>query len=119
MELFSPETLRNPFPLYAQLRTHSPVIHEPRSGLWMIFDYDGVKCALSDHEVFSSRHGPADWLMFLDPPRHGKLRGLIASAFTPRSIAMMETRITELSREILDDAMAKEVDEMDLATDYA
>jgi cytochrome P450 len=74
MELFSEEALRNPFPLYAQLRAQAPVFHEPRSGLWMIFDYDGVKRALSDYETFNSRHGPADWLGSLDPPRHDPLR---------------------------------------------
>jgi cytochrome P450 len=118
MELFSPDMLRNPFPLYEQMRAGSPVFQEPRSGLWMIFDYDDVKRALSDHEVFSSRHGPADWLTFLDPPRHGKLRALVASAFTPRSITAMETRIAQLSHQILEEAM-RNGDQIDLAQDFA
>src|SRR5262250_1546857 len=75
--LFTDDVRRNPFALYSQLRNNSPVLHDSQSGLWMIFDYDGVKRALSDHDAFSSRNGP-DWLIFTDPPRHTKLRGLIS-----------------------------------------
>jgi hypothetical protein len=41
MDLFSPETRRNPYPLYAQLRAAAPVLRDPRTGIWMLFDYDG------------------------------------------------------------------------------
>jgi cytochrome P450 len=56
------------------LRSGSPVLHEPSADAWMIFDYDGVKRALNDHESFSSsmlaagRRHP-EWLIFFDPPR--------------------------------------------------
>ena len=45
---------RNPFPAYEQMRSQSPVLHVPPLDLWMIFDYDGVKRALNDHEAFGS-----------------------------------------------------------------
>ena len=48
MNLFSEETRRNPYPVYDQLRRDSPVLHVPSLNLWMIFDYDGVKRALTD-----------------------------------------------------------------------
>jgi cytochrome P450 len=81
----------------------------------MIFDYDGVKQALSDSETFSSKRGP-DWLIFNDPPRHSKLRALVSQAFTPRSIASLESRIRDLSRELLNASI--ENGQMDLATDF-
>ncbi len=89
MDLFSDDMRRNPYPAYEQMRGAAPVFHEPRSGLWMAFDYDGVKQVLTDHDAFSSnvRHGPAPWLVFTDPPRHAKLRALISKAFTPRRTA--------------------------------
>lgn len=116
MNIFSDEMRRNPFPLYDHLRSTSPVFQEPGSKLWMVFDYEGVKRVLSDHDAFSSRVGP-DWLIFADPPRHTKLRALISQAFTPRSVANLEPRIRELSHQLLDQTI--EHGEMDLAEDYA
>jgi cytochrome P450 len=104
-QLFSDEMRRNPYPVYQQLRSASPVFHDPASGLWMIFDYDGVRRALTDVESFSSKYGP-DWLIFADPPRHTKLRAIISKAFTPRSIASLEPRIRDLARELLEGAIA-------------
>jgi cytochrome P450 len=82
----------------------------------MIFDYEGVKRVLNDYDAFSSRCG-YDWLLFSDPPRHTKLRGLLAQAFTPRSVANLEPRIRGLSRELLDRTVER--GEMDLAEDFA
>jgi cytochrome P450 len=117
LNLFADAVRRDPFPIYDQLRSRSPVFRDPASGHWMVFDYDGVKRVLNDHETFSSRNGPADWLLFTDPPRQTKLRGLIAQAFTPRSVAGLEPRIRELSRGLLDQVIER--GEMDLAADFS
>ena len=101
------------------MRNASPVLQAPPPfDHWMIFDYDGVKRALTDHEVFSSAvPAPRNWFIFYDPPRHTKLRGLIAQAFTPRVVANLEPRIRELSRSLFDQHVER--GEMDLAADYA
>src|SRR6266850_1239294 len=122
MNLFSDDMRRNPFPLYEQMRNHSPVFHESRSDLWMLFDYESVKRALGDQEAFSSNpmtanHSAPPWIIFMDPPRHAKLRALVSRAFTPRVVANLEPRIKALSRELLDGCI--EHGEMDLARDYA
>jgi cytochrome P450 len=121
IDLFSEEMRRDPYPVYGRLRAAAPVLHEPGSGLWMLLDYAGVWQALNDHDAFSSRAAPKggalDWLIFFDPPRHTKLRALVSRAFTPRSVAALEPRIRELSRELLDQAVER--GEMDLAADYA
>jgi cytochrome P450 len=121
MDLFSEEMRRDPFPLYAQLRSVSPVFHAAQFGMWMIFDYDGVKHAINDLETFSSAaHGsgkPFDWLIFSDPPRHTGLRAIVMRAFTPRVVANLEPRIQQLSRELLDPFIER--GEIDLALDYA
>jgi cytochrome P450 len=105
MDLFSDDIRRNPYPMYDQMRSGSPVFHLAPFDIWMIFDFEGVKQALVDHEVFSSDlsyapgHGnPGRWFIFFDPPRHTKLRALISKAFTPRVVANLEPRIRELSR---------------------
>src|ERR1700704_5932916 len=115
-DIFSDDNRRNPYPLYDQIRSASPLLHHAESGLWMIFDYAGVNQTLTDHDAFSSRRGP-DWIVFTDPPRHTKLRALIARAFTPRSVANLEPRIRELSRQLLDQHVGRGA--MDLAVDFA
>src|SRR5437764_15403978 len=40
--IFSEDYLRNPFPVYEQIRAVSPLLRHPESGLWMLFDYAGV-----------------------------------------------------------------------------
>jgi cytochrome P450 len=126
MNFFSEEVRRNPYSLYDQLRSNSPVLHDPTTNMWMVFDYESVKRAVSDQETFSSsladtanRHTP-DWLIFQDAPRHTRLRGIIMQAFTPRSVANLETRIRDLSRNLLDQMIERaHGGEIDLATDYS
>ena len=119
MDFFSDEMRRNPYPVYDQMRRASPVFHVPPPfDAWLIFDYEGVKQALNDHETFSSRvPAPPHWFLFFDPPSHTKQRALISRAFTPRVVANLEPRIRELSRQLLDQTIER--GEMDLAADYA
>jgi cytochrome P450 len=116
-DLFSEQVRRDPYPLYEQVRSATPVLQDPVSQLWMVFDYETVKRLLSDPETFSSKYGPG-WMIFLDPPRHTKLRALVAKAFTPRSVANLEPRVSELVRGLLDD-QAIDRGQMDLAADFA
>jgi cytochrome P450 len=127
MDLFSDEMRRNPYPVYDQMRSHLPVFHLAPFDLWMIFDFEGVKRALVDHDAFSSNlshvpgnGNPGEWFIFFDPPRHTKLRALIAKAFTPRVVANLEPRIRELSRQLLDQTIERgEVGEVDLAASFS
>jgi cytochrome P450 len=113
------EMRRNPYPVYDQLRSVSPLFRDPATGLRMVLDYDGVQRLLTDHEAFSARHGPVEWLVLMDPPRHTKLRALISQGFTPRSIANLEPRIRELSSQLLDSAIDRHPREMDLAKEFS
>jgi cytochrome P450 len=124
LDLFSADMRRNPYPAYDRLRAAAPVFHLAALDLWLVSDYAGVRRALTDHDAFSSDlthapgHGnPGAWFIFFDPPRHTRLRALIARAFTPRVVADLEPRVRELSAELLDRVMAR--GEMDLATDFA
>jgi cytochrome P450 len=121
LDMFSDDIRRDPYPLYAQLRG-TPLLHLPTPGLWLVSDHEGVKRALIDSDSFSSSVDLAtgktpDWLVFSDPPRHTRLRAILLRAFTPRSIAGLEPRVRELSRELLAPGLAR--GEFDLAVDYA
>src|SRR4051812_2281396 len=51
MDFFTDEMRRNPSPIYDQIRSTSPLFHiPPPFDAWAIFDYDGAKRALNDHE---------------------------------------------------------------------
>jgi cytochrome P450 len=112
MTLFDDNMRRDPYRFYEGLRATSPVFHFAPADLYMLLDYASVKRAFSDHETFSSAVGASrgngfEWLMFMDPPRHTKLRGIVNRAFTSRSIAALEPRIRELTRRLLDEMPAQ------------
>ncbi len=121
MELFSADVRRNPGPTYDDLLRTAPVLHLARPDLWVVSSYDLVKRVLTDHDAFSSAlsDGPATsmWLLFLDPPRHTKLRGLVTRAFTPRAVAALEPRIRAVSRGLVESLAGR--DAFDLVVEYA
>lgn len=113
---------RDPYPLYRVLRRVSPVLRAPGRDIWLLFDHAGVKRALDDREAFSSRaappgDSPLDWLIFLDPPRHTRLRALLTATFSPRAIAALEPSVRAASAALLDPHAARGA--MDLVADYA
>jgi cytochrome P450 len=119
VDIFSDEVRREPYAIYEQMRTQAPALYVPPPfDGWLIFDYEGVKRALNDHETFSSAvPAPPHWFIFMDPPLHSKLRALISRAFTPRMVADLEPLIRDLSRPLLDRAIERR--EMDLSEDFA
>lgn len=120
---------RNPYPLYWILRRVQPIVHIARYDLWFVTRYDDVKKVLSDYEHFSSdfrrAFRPGEEidqsskisLIASDPPVHTKLRGLMTKAFTPRAVASLESRIGELTHELLDGVA--DAGRMDLVQDLA
>ena len=116
----SPDVLRDPYPLYARLRSASPLLHHPTLDLYAVFDYAGVERVMTDHASFGSAVAggqPGTWLIFSDPPRHARLRAIISRVFTPRSVAELEPRIRSVSARLLDAQAGASV--MDLVGDYA
>ncbi len=111
----------DPYPEYERLRAADPV-HESPLGFWVLSRYDDVTALLrSDNSVDDSKIGPGVFrdvndavydgrrermrglsMLDIDPPDHTRLRKLVAKAFTPRSIAALEPRITALVDGALD-----------------
>ena len=44
----SDDLRRDPYPLYEQVRSSSPLLHEPQSDMWLVFDYESVKLRFTD-----------------------------------------------------------------------
>ncbi len=113
----------NPYPLYQQLRARGPVFwDEENGGGWVVTNYADVMAGLRDPRFTAERIDiGTDWLpedlrpvleqpiyalanqmLFLDPPDHTRMRGLVARAFTPRMIEKLRPRIQHIVDELLE-----------------
>jgi len=113
MHPFSPEVKECPYPQYERWRDQSPVLWNEAMGAWLVTGYKEAVSVLDNHQAFSSCNSvfepQADGveafpsIINIDEPRHRKLRGLAAKAFTPRSIERDWTpRIERIVQEQLD-----------------
>ena len=126
-----PAFLENPYPTYHALRRLSPV-HRCPDGSLFLTRWADLNQVYRDHEAFSSdksvefrpkygdsplyRHHTTS-LVFNDPPKHTRVRRLLAPAFTPRALKLLEARFVELVDGLLDAAEAR--GGMEVVTDYA
>ena len=105
---FDPSFLENPFPFYELGRRHRPFMFNEMAQTWLAFKYDDVQAILKDNGTWSSSNpnrpadAPEQPILFSDPPRHTRLRGLVSQAFTPRMVDQLEPRLRELAEELLD-----------------
>jgi hypothetical protein len=131
---FSPydyEIHEDPYPTYARLRDEAPLFHNPEVGFWALSRHADVVEAFRDSARFSSAHGvslePSAFgpdahktssFIAMDPPMHGRMRGLVSRAFTPRRVEKLEPDIRALARVHLDRALA-DGPELDLIAELA
>jgi cytochrome P450 len=122
----------DPYPVYDALRTHEPVKRMPDGSLFLT-RYRDVQAVYRDPKAFSSdktvEFGPkygiatplyahhTTSLVFNDPPRHTRVRKLIAGALTARAIASMEPGLIALVDGLLARAGAR--GRLDLIDDFA
>jgi cytochrome P450 len=104
----------DPYPAYRELRATTPVCWNDVTEFWALLRYDDIRFVSSSPTTFSSTKGisipdPAmpnpvlpGSLIFTDPPRHRQLRKLINSGFTRRRVAVLEPKLREIVRGILD-----------------
>ncbi len=117
-----------PYSWYREMRRSHPVYFDPKQQVWNVFLYRDVERVLSDYHLFSSKNerrlssfpliGKEERsLTSMDPPLHSKRRGLVAKAFTPKSLKTWEPRIAAVAQYWLD--QIREQDTIDLAYDLA
>ena len=104
----------DPYPAYRELRAQSPVCWNDVTNFWALLKYEDIRFVSSNPGMFSSTEGitipdpamespvQAGNLIFTDPPRHRQMRKLINSGFTRRRVAVLEPKIREIVRGILD-----------------
>jgi cytochrome P450 len=132
--LLDPEVLANPYPLYHRLRSEAPIYWDPFLHAWVVTRYTDV---ISVFQRFSSQRTPSPeqlealglstlkplaevmvrQMLFLDPPAHGRVRGLASKAFTPRRVEALRLHIQDITDSLLD--AVQEKGHMDVIADLA
>lgn len=133
-ELQSRESWLEPFDWYREMRDEDPVRYDSHRESWDVFRYEDVKRVLDDDETFSVNPRLADdfvepenpgeglifdTMLFQDPPRHDELRGVVDDAFQPRALREREPHFRELAADLLDDAIERGNDELEVVGDVA
>jgi cytochrome P450 len=117
------EEIPQTFSWFEEMREHNPVFKDERTRLWQVFRYEDVLSILTDYSRFSSQAYEltggflSNSLIAKDPPDHRKLRNLVNQAFTPRAVAHLSDRITEITQDLLDAVRHK--GSMDIVSDIA
>ncbi len=112
----------DPYSVYRRLREEAPV-HQGPFGAWVFSRYADCVAILKDPRLSSDGRNSeafenaveqglfdpdqnlvngAQSFLFLDPPDHTRLRGLVSKAFTPRVVEALRPRIQEWVDELLD-----------------
>ena len=132
--LLDPDIAAHPHTFYHAMRSHHPVYWDPYMHAWVVTSYPEVMHVLMNYS--SDRTPPLDYLdrlglsfmkpfaemmlqqmLFMDPPRHSRLRGLCSVAFTPRRVDELRDAIQAIADELIDQAAAD--GHMDLMEDFA
>ena len=126
--------------VFAELRANRPIswhrpvknglIEDPNDqGFWAVVRYEDLVEVTRRPGDFLSGQGitfdsmPAEVLdagqgfIAMDPPRHTKIRRLLASAFTPKQLARIDNHIAANAKRIVDDIADKS--EIDFVTEVA
>jgi cytochrome P450 len=117
----------DPFPAFAEARRRCPVqpVRLPDGhDAWVVLGYEAARQALNDDRISKDMvaaldadpgvaseglPGPefAHHMLAMDAPDHGRLRGLVASAFRPSRVAALRPAIERLADRLLDDLAAQ------------
>jgi len=104
---FSAEHFTDPFPTYKRLRDEAPVYYSQRYDFYALSRHGDVAAAFKDFETYSSskgvtleeiqsgQHSHNQSIIWMDPPDHRRMRGLVNKVFTPRAIQSQEPLIRE------------------------
>jgi cytochrome P450 len=136
----SAEMRRSPYAIYARIRAEAPVHYAEAFDSFCVMRYADVAAAFRDPRLSANRGGKfgvglsdeqrarimplaknlSSWALLIDPPDHTRIRGLITKAFTPRVIQRLREPIIELTKLLVDDAVAHAEDgTIDVVRDLA
>lgn len=118
--IFSPEIIADPYPMYHQLRASSPVLELPDANLVVLTRYADVQAVLRDRRLGHDTLGDLSpeereatlknpavanlmrTMLLKNPPDHTRLRGLVVKAFDARRVEAMRERVRTIAHELID-----------------
>ena len=123
----APESLANPYPLYARLRDTAPVVMLPGTDYYVVSRYEDVAAAALNTEDYSSRlvailtrqgdggtkivdasgAGMVDVLAIADPPDHDRQRKVTQAALSAGFVRSLEAHIRGFVAELLGPLLAR------------
>lgn len=124
-----------PHETFRELRDNDPVSwwdeHDGGSGFWAVTRYDDLVAVSRDVETFRSGEGitleemrPEAFearrsMIEYDPPAHTRYRRLVSKPFSRREVYAYEHGIRLLARQVLDEALAPGVQQLDFVEKIA
>ena len=119
LDISDPRWASDPFAIYAELRSDAPIHRNDDAGLWVLARHADCLAVLRDKRAssdsatsefplsgpMSEAFGEMRPFLFLDPPDHTRLRGLVSKAFTPKMVESLRPRVQEVVTELLDAAI--------------
>jgi|APTNR8051073442_1049403.scaffolds.fasta_scaffold02804_7 cytochrome P450 len=130
--LLTPEGRADPYPRYRQLRDVAPVHRSDLGAVWFLTRWADCNAVLRDprlgkgdlnddrRALFNPGLPPrqqtvmGNSMLFVNPPDHTRLRGLVSRGFTPRRMQDLEAHVGHMADVIVDRmAVEGDVDVMD------
>jgi cytochrome P450 len=116
LDLGDPEVVADPYPHLARLRSVAPLAWHSRLGMWLATGHAECSTVLRDRRlgrIFSPRTPVGDWDTFnwlhadsildSEPPKHTRLRRLVAGAFGRGHVQRLAPRIAALAEGLVRD----------------
>lgn len=108
-----------PYGYYRELREKAPAFWSQRQQAWVVAGFDDALDLLTRPALFSShiQSGLDASLAGADPPRHTRVRNILAAAFSADAVAAFEDWLAATARDLLAKAMA--AGSFDVIADFA
>jgi cytochrome P450 len=117
VDVWSDSNLRDPFPLYAELRRLAPVVHLVRHDAYAVTRYAEIRDVLQEWESFTSAKGVGmsplinarggRGVIASDPPVHTARRRVLNSQLLPAALKPHEAFIESRAVEYADEAVGR------------
>jgi cytochrome P450 len=118
------EAVRDPYAFFGRLRDTAPICWNTRHRAWVLTTHELVTAALRNGRLTADRMEPfrasimrqtnsaavdetfrilADWMVFLDPPSHTRLRRLVSRIFAPSVVRAQAADVREVVGRLIAD----------------